>query len=527
MRAALIDSLESFFPDSDAAKIGAAKAALDVARGGTAAVHVLLRNVPAGAELSLSVKAAGRAAPTARWSRLLDVPVEINTGLVGFVERKGRPKNPHVIRRAPFRVYDAIQPIASPVKAPAATVALRLEIPVARNAKPGTRKYALTIAAGPQKRQLEVTVTVHKALIPPVGRRSLPYTNWFSLALMAKRHGLKPFSEAHWEMIARYARLMVRGRQNAFWLPWGDIFRRTKAGLVLDRPKMRRIVRTFTEAGMYHIEGGHVGHRTGGKWTSPTFDITMGGPRATSPEGEADLAKACKQLVDEIERNGWRDRWVQHVTDEPIDVNAADYCKLAAMVRKNMPDLPILDATESEKLVGLVDIWCPKAQEYQRRRTFFDARKAAGDRVWVYTCCFPGGPWLNRLLDMELLRPALLGWATARYDLDGFLHWGLNHYRTDQDPFQQSVVAHGGSNSLPAGDTHVIYPGKGAPWSSLRFEAQREGLEDYELLKQLKAKDPKAAARILARAFRSYDDYTKETRTFRSARKALLEALGK
>jgi hypothetical protein len=70
--------------------------------------------------------------------------------------------------------------------------------------------------------------------------------------------------------------------------------------------------------------------------------------------------------------------------------------------------------------------------------------------------------------------------------------------------------------------THVIYPGKDGPWSSVRFEAHREGFEDYELLKRLKAKRPKAAAKIIAQAIR---DYTKDTRTFRQARKALLTAL--
>jgi hypothetical protein len=80
---------------------------------------------------------------------------------------------------------------------------------------------------------------------------------------------------------------------------------------------------------------------------------------------------------------------------------------------------------------------------------------------------------------MELLRPALFGWAAARFGLDGFLHWGFNHYGRGQDPFQQSVVGHGGGNFLPAGDTHIVYPGTGGPWSSLRLEAQREGFEDY------------------------------------------------
>ena len=527
MKAALTDSLANLYPDSKADKAGATKMELDVARGGTVAVHLLLNNVPAKAKLEFSVRSNGRAAAAARWFRLIDVPVEVNTGLKSFIEKKGQPTNPHVIRRAPFRTYDAMQPTTSPLADAPATTALRLEVPIARTAPPGARKYAVQIRAAGQTCELAVSVTVHKAVAGPIGKDSLPYTNWFSLAIMAKRHGLKPWSEAHWEMIGRYAQLMAHGRQNTFWVTWGDVFRRTKTGLVLDRAKLGRIVKTFTDAGMYYIEGGHVASRTGGKWDSPTFDITMGGPRATSVEGNADLAKACKQLMEEIRKNGWRDRWIQHVTDEPTSANAADYRILVGMVRKYMPALPILDATMDTTLAGSVDIWCPQCQEYQKHRKLFEAQRALGDRVWFYTCCSPGGPWLNRLLDQELLRPALFGWAAARFDLDGFLHWGLNHYRTDQDPFNQSVVGHGGGNSLPAGDTHIVYPGKDGPWSSLRLEAQREGFEDYEFLRQLKAKHPKTAAKIIALALRGFDDYTKDPATFRKARKQLLQALDK
>ena len=227
--------------------------------------------------------------------------------------------------------------------------------------------------------------------------------------------------------------------------------------------------------------------------------------------------------MEEIERNGWRDRWIQHVADEPTATNAADYRILVGMVRKYMPGIPILDATMDPSLAGSVDIWCPQAQEYQRNRKRFEAQQKLGDQVWFYTCCFPGGPWLNRLLDMELLRPALFGWGAARYDLEGFLHWGLNHYRPEQDPFEQNVVGHGGGNCLPAGDTHIIYPGTGGPYSSLRLEAQREGTEDFELFRKLKDRDPKAANPIIRRAFRGFDNYTRNVKTFRSARKQLLE----
>ncbi|MFH1569607.1 MAG: DUF4091 domain-containing protein, partial [Gemmatimonadota bacterium] len=452
-------------------------------------------------------------------------PVEVNTGPVGFIERDGQT-NPYVIRRAPFRVYDAMEPVGASFASVETPTVVRLHLPVPADARAGRRQYVVQVAAGGDRLELGLDVTVHGAVIPPVGGGSLPYTNWFTLDYMATRHGLKPWSEAHWRMIRQYADLMAHGRQNTFWIPLGCIFAARRGVAVLDRPRLRRLVDTFTRAGLHYIEGGHVAGRTGGEWSATTFDTTVVRARATSPEGNAVLAHLGRQLTEEIDRHGWRDRWIQHVTDEPTDSNAVDYRILTGMTRRHFPGLPILDATMDPALVGSVDIWCPQCQEYQKHRERFDAQRALGDRIWFYTCCFPGGPWLNRLLDMELLRPALFGWAAALYDLHGFLHWGLNHYKGFQDPFEQSVVDHGGGNCLPPGDTHIVYPGDGRPWSSLRLEAQREGFEDYELLRQLREREPRRAAAVTRKAIRAFDQYTKDARTFRRARRALLEALG-
>ncbi|MCC7406861.1 MAG: DUF4091 domain-containing protein, partial [Phycisphaeraceae bacterium] len=210
--------------------------------------------------------------------------------------------------------------------------------------------------------------------------------------------------------------------------------------------------------------------------------------------------------------------------DEPIGANATDYRLIAGMVRRYMPGVPILDATMERELVGAVDCWCPQAQWYQKQREHFEEMKRLGDRVWFYTCCFPGGPWLNRLLDMELIRPALLGWAGALFGLDGFLHWGLNHYKPTQDPLKQSVVDHGGGSFLPGGDTHVVYPGTDGPWSSVRLEAQREGMEDYELLKMLGEHSPRKVEGVMRRVIQSFDQYTKDVGVLRAARQRLLKA---
>jgi hypothetical protein len=512
MRAELRDSLEFLFSDSPVSDLPCAVLAVDVARGGTAAAHVLLNGLPAGGTLRLEAEG--------QWFRLVDVPVEQNTGRGGFVE--GEEVNPFVIRRAPFRVFDAMQPIAAEVPVTAPIMALRLHMPIAADAPAGARTVPIRLTCGGETVDLRLEVTVYPVTIPPVGAGSFPYTNWFSLEAMAERHDLAPWCEAHWALIARYAALMAHGRQNTFILFQGSFVDVVDGRPVVNAARLRRLVEVFTHAGLHFIEGGHFGGRTTEDWFCPTFSLTVTKSLATTAEGNADIAAISRQLMAEIAANGWAERWLQHVADEPIAENSDNYRIFVGMVRKYMPGIPIVDATMYEGLVGAVDVWCPKAEEYQPHAGFFDTQRAVGDRVWFYTCCTPGGGWLNRLLDMELLRPALFGWGAVRFGLDGFLHWGLNHYRADQDPFAQSVVGHPGDVQLPAGDTHIIYPGSDGPWSSVRLEAQREGFEDYELLRQL---PPDTREAILAPVLRAFDDFMTDTAVFRAGRRAVLEAL--
>lgn len=535
MKTELRDALENLYPDSEVRDPPVRRLRLDVARGGTVAVHLLAEGLMPGETVTLSVTEAGRPVPEARWFRLVDVPVEQNTGRIAFTE-KSMPNhdppnapNPYVVRRAPFRTYDALEPLPEgATRASAPTLAFRLQVPVPRDTRPGPRRFVLQIRHSGQAVELHLGVRVWRAVIPEVGPASFPVTNWFSYENIATRHGLRPWSESHWRMLEAYARLMAHGRQNTFWIPLPVIFPRDeRQRLHLDRARLERIVRLFTRANLHYIEGGHVAARTGGRWDAPTFSLTLKGFLATSPDGNDELAAVGRQLSEVIEHHRWQHRWIQHVADEPIQANAADYRILVGMVRKYWPRVPILDATMDTSLVGSVDIWCPQVHKYQRHREAFERQRALGDRVWYYTCCSPGGPWLNRLLDQELLRPVLLGWGGAFYQLNGFLHWGLNHYQKDQDPWQQSVIERWGgtSNALPAGDTHVVYPGPDGPWSSLRWEAHREGWEDLELLQRLQRERLHAAARVLARAIQGFDRYVRSVSEFRAARAALLRAL--
>lgn len=519
---ALFDELEELYPDSSLAA-GVQALATHTTRGAYAGVHVLLTGLDSGEELSFDIEHADRSLGVPTFYRLIDVPVEENTGLGSRTEQFEGKENPHVIRRAPFRVFEALQPLVGPFLPPTDVIALRAELFVPRTAGVGKRELEVVVRQGERELRFAWTLVVHGTFVPPAGEQTLAYTNWFSPSIIAEKHGLELWSEPFWDMLARYAALMHRGRQNTFWVRWADMFEERE----LQRERLVRYVETFRASGLFWIEGAPIARRPEGDWSKDWLWLPLADLPATGEEGSAAVAALWGEVWELAGEHGWRETWLQHVSDEPTDVNAADYAKLAGILRAAMPGVKIIEATMCVEVAGAVDVWCPQVQEYQKRRDFFEERRAAGDELWVYTCLVPGGPWLNRLLDQERLRQVYIGWAAAKYDLGGFLHWGFNHYKAD--PFEQSVVDHPAmpntTNKLPAGDTHVVYPGPDGPWSSQRFEAHRIGLEDRELLELLKGKDAAAAEELIARVFRAFDDYSTDVAEYRKVKRELLAAL--
>ena len=470
-------------------------------------------------------------------SRLHSVPVEENTGLGSRTEQFEGVTNPHVVRRAPFHVFDPIEPLPNTafgggkkelrVSAIARQggVAFRIQLTPERA---GDTRLNFDVKIGEQSYDLNWDIQTHDVKLIPRKEYGFNYTNWFSLHEIKERHNLTLWSEEFWGMLGKYANLMAYGGQDTFWLRWNDFFQRNTSGKwVLKRERLERYIQLFLDAGFHWIEGAPIASRPNGDWSLDWLKLNAENVPATGEAGEAILKEFAAQASPMFKEKGWDKQWIQHLADEPTDTNAKDYAKLSGLMRKYVPTIRIVEATMTRQLVGAIDIWCPQVDKYQQNREFFTERLEAGEDVWTYTCLTPGGPWLNRLLDQERLRQVYFGWAGAFYNTQGFLHWGLNHYKAD--PFAQSVVDHpaapGTTNKLPAGDTHVVYPGPEGPWSSTRFEAHRMGLEDYAMLKMLKIKDPGAAESITGRLFLGYDNWVNSIVEYRKVRKELMEAL--
>ena len=524
----LFDEVQELFPDTQLDQ-PVKRLKVHAPRNTVAGVHVLITGLRGTEKIAFSESdETGKPTPGTQWYRLIDVPVTENTGLDRNTEKYSGMKNPYVIRRAPFRIYDPFRPVRSPIAAESTSVALRIEIPIDATVTPKEYRHRLNIDVGGRVESLEFVVSVHRATIPPLSRSTVSYINWHSLDNICSAHNVTKWSEPFWDMLAKYAHTMARGRQNAFWFIWGDYFTFDSVGNVSSfrRDLLERYIRVFLDAGMKTIHGAPMFGRR--NWTSSDMLLSLRAADgkevdAVSERGKRMLAQMAQRIIAVMKENGWDGQWLQGVFDEPEDAFVDRYRELVSVLRELKPDIKILEATMTTNVSGLVDVWCPQVQEYQANREFFDQRKAAGDKVWVYTCLSPGGPWLNRLLDEERLRQVYIGWALAKYDLQGFLHWGGNFHTAK--PFEELVRPHIEGQYLPAGDSHILYPLPEGPLSSHRFEAHRIGLEDYELLATLKSHDGPRAQRIIARVVQGFDKYSTDVATYRAARELLLDAV--
>ena len=127
-------------------------------------------------------------------------------------------------------------------------------------------------------------------------------------------------------------------------------------------------------------------------------------------------------------------------------------------------------------------------------------------------------------MDYPLIKTRVLHWINFRWGFTGYLHWGFNHWRGD-DPFKDLEPPHGGSTFLPPGDAWIVYPGDRRLLDSIRHEAMRDGVEDYELLRLLAEKDPGKAKTLAETVVRSFTDYARDPKTLRQVRLELLDTL--
>ena len=120
-----------------------------------------------------------------------------------------------------------------------------------------------------------------------------------------------------------------------------------------------------------------------------------------------------------------------------------------------------------------------------------------GKRFIYYICCGPSFP--NTFVTSPLIESEYMPVLASAAGFDGMLRWSYNIWpdRPREDARYRD---------WRTGDTHLVYPqADGNPLLTLRWKEFKRGIELYEILEELKEKDPDAARRAYAMVMKTAD----------------------
>ena len=465
----------------------------------------------------------------------------VSLNFVGYVHvEHGTPYTPpeNLIATAPANFPDPLLESTSVSVTAPGNQPIWVTVHVPANATPGTYRTSIIVNGDGVSVSIPLVIDVLPVTVPST--RSLKIANWISYDTIVSGYNAPMWSEAFWTKVEAFAKLMADYRSNVILTRLNRsvvCHDDGKGKLTFDFTRFDRWVNTFKKAGALDIiEGGHLS----GKKSKLGPDFYVWYPDIIDPKGEnikpqkiiatSDQAKSfysqfLPALQQHLIEKGWIDKYIQHVGDEPGAINAESYRNVAAIVHQYAPRLKIIDAIATTNIAGAIDTWVLEPQNYTPNMAFFDKRRAAGEAVWYYTCLSPKGRYMNRFLDNPLIDVRLMPWANYKYDLPGYLQWGLNAWHGDS--FTTIEVNYGSTTTAfdPPGDSHIVYKGKNGPLSSIRLEALRDGLEDFELLKLLEKSNPTRAKLICDSLITSFTSYTRDPAAFRAARAQLISSL--
>lgn len=401
---------------------------------------------------------------------------------------------------------------------------ITVEVPAEARTGPHDLTVRFRVAQGETPADLHARLDVRPLVVKP--REGFHVTHWWRPESIYEHYKIEPFGERWWQLTEAYLRnLLAHGNDVIFIqqiFPRREVVKRPaqmmKVKLVapgkyeFDFSDVRRLVRLARQCGAKHFEFSHTWIYWGVKHPMPVYTFqdgqaTLLWPIDSDGFGETYVGFLKQYLPafhDFLAEEKLLDCSFFHLSDEPGgDEHFANYKRARALLKEIAPWMKVMDAISEVRYgkEGVCDHPVPlisSAMDYVNQ----------GLPHWVYFCCAPRGPFLNRFMDTPLPKVRMAGWLFYRHRAQGFLHWGYNCWQLMEqdamiDPFTEG--ASGAWPGIPYGDPFVVYPGPEGPIDSIRWEVFAESLEDYAMLRTagVKPDDP------LLAPLRSYGDFPK------------------
>jgi Glycoside hydrolase 123, catalytic domain len=231
-------------------------------------------------------------------------------------------------------------------------------------------------------------------------------------------------------------------------------------------------------------------------------NLAREGKQAYSPQFIQSFCARLKAWEDHLRQKGWLDRAYVYTFDEAPRKYWSEVTKIARAIHRSAPGLRVFqclnDPAGVNALAGCVDVFDVYVAQYHK--TGVQAmQQAKGTRVWLAVCCYPQ-VHPNLFIEYPLLDARLLPLFCWKYHAQGFEYWSPVAWGAhNTEVFTPAVETHSWNPNTFGrynGDGCLLYPGAGgAPYSSLRLKALRDGFEDYEYLWTLSRRVRQASAK--------------------------------
>ncbi|MBM4030414.1 MAG: DUF4091 domain-containing protein [Planctomycetes bacterium] len=201
-----------------------------------------------------------------------------------------------------------------------------------------------------------------------------------------------------------------------------------------------------------------------------------------------------KRRYEAVQKLGLIDQALVYIGDETKDW--PEMRKRADAIRKACPELMIMigGSFPRPELEGIIDIFDPQIdvgkgnQVYsvnaQDIQPLIAKAQGRGEKFFWYVAAGPMLPCPNVQMEEPLIASRVLFWLTWKFGVTGFEYYCYNIWRhnyPDKDgkrwPDKPFYPRGWGDTN---GDGMLFYPGPDGPFSSVRFENIRDGIEDWE-----------------------------------------------
>lgn len=409
------------------------------------------------------------------------------------------------------------------------------EIPLESQVKSGSyditvNVYRAGIATGEKLiEQAQLTLVVNEFTFPKDVTSEFDLDIWQQPSNLARTFGVTPWSNEHFQLVAKMAQQLAKIGQKSITviageIPWKGWFNyivkdypanlyeysmvkvtKNKAGeLSCDFQHLDRYLQCFFDAGItdeIEVFG------LLGVWQPPFFPLVK---HLDYPEklviryfdedsGTFQFIEDREELKNYFsllfahfkEKNLWEK--VRIAADEPKMHEIEKFKASLAELKTVDETVQLKVAFDKEPVLEalLPDVAYPVTSYYTTCKNHERLNTENPGRTQYYICNYPDRP--NMFLNSPLLESRLQGTLAFHFKMDGMLRWAYNCWPTNA----REDIRYNTTN-LPIGDLCLVYPSvSGTILLSLRYKQLYRGLEDFYLLKTAAKTDETATQKIL------------------------------